>query len=209
MIDYETVNGTDPFPEFTEAGIAQPTWMKKELNKVNANKVAGMVQPTWMKNELNKVNANKVLDFVGFGRTPEQWLKEYEENKHRMLEHYKEDSDVAQVFCIFECESAQNYCLKELTAGLLPSTFDIQTVKDEYLFRGKNQLLIAEAPEPYDVCWENIGTSTSIQILQQKLVCFFYLGCLNCACAVLVTYSFQNFWTFATTVLISCIDEVK
>jgi hypothetical protein len=186
MIDYEAVHGTDPFHEFAADNIAQPAWMKKELNNVNAN---------------------KVLDFAGFGLTPEQWLKEFRANRAKLSERYKLDNDVCQVFCIFESEAAQRHCLRELTAGLLPSIFDIQTVKDEYLFRGRNQLMIAEAPEPYDVFWENLGMATSTQVVQQKLVCFFYLGCLNTACAMLVKYSFLNFPTFATTVLISCIDE--
>jgi hypothetical protein len=115
--------------------------------------------------------------------------------------------DVCQVFCAFESETSQRTCLKELTAGLIPSMFDIQTVKDAFLFRGNNQLIVAEAPEAHDVCWENLGTTTRAQLVQQKLGCFVYLGLLNCACALIVYYSFKTYPTMVTTIIIGMIDE--
>jgi hypothetical protein len=134
-------------------------------------------------------------------------MREYRANQEKILENYTQVYDVCQVFCAFESETSQRTCLKELTAGLVPSLFDIQTVNDAFLFRGNNQLIVAEAPEAHDVCWENLGQTTRAQYVQQKLCCFCYLGLLNCACGMVVYYSFISYPGMVTTIIIGGIDE--
>jgi hypothetical protein len=164
--------------------------------------------PPPLRAQLNMISAYKVLDFAGFGLSTDRWLQEYKANQSKLFEYYKHGKyDACRVFVVFESETAQRLCLKELTAGLIPSLFDIQTVKDEYLFRGSNQLIVGEAPEPHDVCWENLGMTTGIQLVLQKLFCFFYLTCLNVVCAMLVFHSFVSYPSMVTTVLIASIDE--
>jgi hypothetical protein len=186
MAQYEAPAGTDPFNELMENDEFQPSWLKHELNHISASRVLG---------------------FAGIGLPPDHWIREYKVTQTLLKEAFKQKFRVCQVFCSFETESAQRNCLKCLTAGLIPSLLDIQTVEPEYLFRGKNQLMVDEAPEPHDVIWENLGMTSPSEKFRQSLVCTSYLLVLNFGFATVVWYAFKNYSSFITSIVISLIDD--
>jgi hypothetical protein len=130
MVQYEAPAGTDPFREHMQTDEFPPNWLNHELNHISAERVLG---------------------FLGAGLPSGHWIREYRANELLLKETFKQEFRVCQVMCSFETESSQRNCLKCLTAGLIPSLLDIRTVEKEHLFRGTNQLMVDEAPEPHDV----------------------------------------------------------
>ena len=57
------------------------------------------------------------------------------------------------------------------------------------------------------VIWENLGFTSSSQLFHQKIICLCYLAVLNCTFAYVTWYTFVNYSTIATSIVISVIDD--